>query len=462
MKRHITTLSLGRARARSSWYKLPVLGLLALLAACGTPSTTGGTTPGSTATHITTPIPTATPFRVGPDADNALGQCYKSSFGGCFSPEEVQTFYNLNPLYAKGYDGSGETIVIVLIGGSPTIKNDLHVFDQTFGLPDPPSFQIITPFAGDISPAVQTTNSPEVALSAASETTLDIEWAHAIAPGANLVLLLSSADTLDGYRETFSYGITQALGQVFSYSIGVGEPTLDDSCNGTRAQVNAFDQQVFQAAVAAHITMLAPSGDDGPTNPDCNGVHNFPYPNIGWPASNPLVTAVGGTKMTLKDDSGNYEKESVWNQGGASGGGTSQFYSEPDWQKNLPNQDQLNGKRTIPDVSWGAAANFPTYSSYSGTPGWRANSGTSVSTPQWAGLVAIANQMAGKPLGFINPALYKLAGKGFHDITSGDNSDHGVTGFQAVAGWDMSTGWGTPDAAVLVPLLITTVEQLGS
>src|SRR5579871_5825138 len=196
MKRHITTLSLGRARALSSWHIFSLLGLLVLLTACGTPSpeTGGSTSPGNTAASPNAPTPAATPFRLGPDADAALSQCYKSSFGGCFSPEEVQTFYNLNPLYAQGYDGKGITIVIVMANGSPTIENDIHVFDQTFGLPDPPSFKIVAPFGAQAHIGPDALTSPDIALSAASETTLDVEWAHAIAPGANMVLLVSTDD----------------------------------------------------------------------------------------------------------------------------------------------------------------------------------------------------------------------------------------------------------------------------
>ncbi len=451
--KHPVKPRISRVNARSSWHvMIGMLSMVVLLAACGgIPSpTTGGASPGSTTTR-NTPTPAATPFQAGPDADAALSQCDKSSAGGCFSPEQVQTFYNLNPLYARGYDGKGTTIVIVMDHGSPTIKDDLHVFDQTFGLPDPPSFDIIAPLGGN------TLNSD-----AAFETTLDVEWAHAIAPGANIVLLVSPADEWPQYEQVTAYGIEHQLGQVYSFSLLDGEPNVNDSCDGTVAMLNSYDQNIFEPAVANHITMLAASGDDGATNLDCTFTHDYNYPNASWPASDPLVTAVGGTQMALDDDAGHYGKEGVWNHAGeASGGGVSRLFSEPDWQKNLPDQSSLNGKRGVPDVSWGAAANFPIYYSYNAKPGWRVCAGTSVSTPQWAGLVAIADQMAGKPLGFINPALYQLAGKGFHDITTGNNSDHGVTGFDATPGWDMATGWGTPNAALLAPLLVAAVEQLG-
>ncbi len=425
------------------------------------PRSTGTATPSSM---------TASPFKPGPEAARILQQCsLTAADGGCFSPEQVQTFYHLNSLYHKGYDGRGSTIVIIDSFGSPTIKRDLHIFDQVFGLPDPPKFDVLYPL-GDVQ--FDPKNPEHVGW--AGEATLDVEWAHAIAPGANIVLLVSPVAETEGvqgfpeFEQLSIYALDQQLGQIITQSFGASEPTLvGDACreglgNGEDL-LKEYDLKVYQRAVREHVTVLASSGDAGATNEDCSLRQEYPYRNVGWPASDPYVTAVGGTKMMLKNPSGAYGGEQVWNEdGGASGGGISQFYAEPDWQKNLPNQAALHGKRAIPDVSWGAAVNFAFYHSYPGEePGWSAIGGTSASAPQWAGLIAIANQMAGKPLGFLNPALYKLAGQGFHDITQGNNGLHGVPGFQASQGWDMSTGWGTPDAAALLPLLIAAVEQTG-
>ncbi|HEX6778979.1 MAG TPA: S53 family peptidase [Ktedonobacterales bacterium] len=418
-------------------------------------------TPGSQAPGTTT-----SPYKPGAQAAQILSECSATAApGGCLSPEQVQTFYNLNSLYNKGYTGRGQTIVIIDSFGSPTIQRDLKVFDQTFGLPDPPSFKVLAPL-GAIN-----FNDPQ-ASGWAGEATLDVEWAHAIAPGASIVLLESPVAETEGvqgfpqFEQLSTYALDNHLGQIISQSYGASEPTLvGDVCNENlgsgESLLQNYDQTVYQRAEQAKVTVLASSGDAGATNEDCTSSSNYSYRNAGWPASDPLVTAVGGTKLTLKNNAGVYGSEKVWNEdGGASGGGTSQFYAEPDWQKNLPNQSLLKGKRGLPDVSWGAAVNFALYSSFdSANTGWSAIGGTSASAPQWAGLVAIANQMAGKPLGFLNPALYKLAGKGFHDITSGDNSLDNVDGFQASQGWDMATGWGTPDAAVLLPQLIQAVQN---
>jgi subtilase family serine protease len=452
----------------ASWHTILLLTAVLVFSSCafGNSTQNNAKTP-TPATPASTPG-TDSPYKPGPLAAQAISDCNTSAaVGGCFSPEQVQTFYDLNPLYEKGFDGKGTTIVILDSFGSPTIKHDLQMFDQTFGLPDPPSFQVLYPL-GQVT--VDPSNSDQVGWE--GETTLDVEWAHAIAPGANIVLLVSTVSETEGvqgfpeFEKLSTYAMDHQLGQVFSMSFGATEPTLiGDACKenlGTgESLLKSYDQTVFQRAVTEHITMLSSSGDDGATDATCNPPATYTFQAVGWPASDPLVTAVGGTKLAPKDSAGDFGSERAWNEfGGASGGGLSQLYAEPDWQKSLPNQSMLKGRRGLPDVSWGAAVNFAFYHTYPGDGGgWSAIGGTSASSPQWAGLVAIADQMAGKPLGFLNPALYHLAGKGFHDITTGDNSLEGVQGFQAGPGWDLVTGWGTPDAAVLVPLLITAVQQ---
>jgi len=459
----------GRRFFHAPWHSIVLLTALLALSSCAlnNPAVNEGST--STASPSST-SQSDSPYKPGAQAAQAISECNASaSSGGCFSPEQIQTFYDLNPLYVKGFDGKGMTIVILDSFGSPTIKQDLHTFDQTFGLPDPPSFTVDYPLGPvHIDPA----NGDQVGWE--GETTLDVEWAHAIAPGANIVLLASTVSETEGvqgfpqFAQLSTYAMDHKLGQVFSMSFGATEPTLvGDACNqhlGTGEDLRkTYDQTVFQRAENEHITMFSSSGDDGATDVTCNFQQEdtYNFATVGWPASDPLVTAVGGTKLTLKDSAGHYGSERAWNDDiGSTGGGISQFYAAPDWQKNLPNQAMLNGKRGLPDVAWGAAVNFAFYHSYPGSgSGWDAIGGTSASSPQWAGLIAIADQMAGKPLGFLNPALYQLAGKGFHDITTGDNSFDGVTGYQAGSGWDLATGWGTPDAAVLVPLLITAVQQ---
>jgi hypothetical protein len=187
-------------------------------------------------------------------------------------------------------------------------------------------------------------------------------------------------------------------------------------------------------------------------------------------ASDPDVLAVGGTKLNTNFQTGDYTSEVVWNDDiGASGGGLSTIFSEPDYQKKLPNQNALQGKRGIPDVAF-PADNFLVYDPtitkpfFQGKPEWAhwaVVGGTSASAPCWAGFIAIANQIRGKPLGLVQPALYSLNGKDMHDILSGDNSYANVQGYRAAKGFDLATGWGTPIASAFLPALVKAADQLG-
>ncbi|HEU5370109.1 MAG TPA: hypothetical protein VFU69_16680, partial [Ktedonobacterales bacterium] len=171
-----------------------------------------------------------------------------------------------------------------------------------------------------------------------------------------------------------------------------------------------------------------------------------------------------GTSLTIADPSGAYDAESVWNEPGydAGGGGLSSVFPEPAYQKLLPNQTPFKDKRGIPDVSFPAEGVILYESAFAGVLGqedtqykhWDLAGGTSLSAPCWAGLIAIANQMNQKPLGFIQPALYSMGGAGLHDITFGDNSFGGVQGYQAQPGYDLASGWGTPIADEFIPALI--------
>ncbi len=236
------------------------------------------------------------------------------------------------------------------------------------------------------------------------------------------------------------------------------------------ANIVQEEHALFERAAQEGITVLAASGDAGPTNPAAGTGDVWPQPNIGLPASDPYVLAVGGTILALTDD-GAYNGEVAWNlaQQGATGGGLSKFYPEPAYQRQVPNQVLFQGKRAIPDVAFTASSALIYASFASGEltsfkdewANWHIIYGTSLSTPCWAGLVAIANQMRGKPLGWLQPVLYTLHGRGFHDITSGDNGVDGLPGYKAESGYDLTTGWGTPIADQLLPALVNAANQLG-
>jgi subtilase family serine protease len=205
------------------------------------------------------------------------------------------------------------------------------------------------------------------------------------------------------------------------------------------------------------VTVLASTGDAGTANVDASG-KIFPFPTVNFPASSPLVTAVGGTSLTA-DTKGNYQSETVWNSGGgATGGGISQFFREPFYQRFLPAADQklLGDHRGIPDISWNADPSTPVliYLSFLGASqaGYYTIGGTSEGSPAWAGLVADVDQLARHPVGLLNPYLYALghAGVGYHDVTIGNNGLDGVTGYSAGPGWDAATGFGSPNLGQLV------------
>jgi subtilase family serine protease len=375
----------------------------------------------------------------------------------CYSPQEIQHAYNVDSLLNAGYTGKGQTIVIVDSFGSPTIADDLKVFDADYGLPDPPSFKILAPLG---TVPFDPTNGDMI--NWAAETTLDVEWAHAMSPDASIVLLTSPVSETEGvqgmpqFLALEQYALDNHLGQVISQSWGATENTLFDPAG---RQVFDNFEALYARAAAQKVTVLASAGDTGSTNYDLN-FDLFPFPVVGFPASSPLVTAVGGTSL-FADTSGNYQSEVVWDDNGATGGGVSQVFTEPAYQLTLPRgvQATLHGHRGLPDISWNADPATPilVYLSFLGpdAAGYYAIGGTSEGAPQWAGLVADMNQLLGHPIGFLNPYLYALGPLNaftgvYHDITVGNNGFAGVPGYPATPGWDASTGEGTPNAGKLV------------
>jgi subtilase family serine protease len=343
-------------------------------------------------------------------------RCRKATGSPCYSPQEIRHAYGVDRLLNRGFNGKGETIVIVDSYGSPTV--------------------------------------------ASAETTLDVEWSHAMAPDARIVLLTSPADETEGvqgmpqFNALENYALDHHLGQVISQSWGATENTLFSHAG---EQVFGHFEATYARAARRGVTALASTGDFGSSNPELNGSTFYPFPTVQFPATSPLVTAVGGTSL-YADTSGDYQSETVWNSdGGASGGGISRHFGEPLYQRFLPRSDQalLAGHRGIPDISWNADPNTTIliYASFFGlTPGFYGIGGTSEGAPAWAGLVADLDQLAGHPIGLLNPYLYALGkvGIGFHDVTVGNNSDNGVPGYSATRGWDAATGWGSPDIGQLL------------
>ena len=399
----------------------------------------------------------------------------------CYGPDQIRAAYNVAPLYAHGITGKGETIVIVDSFGSPTIQNDLSVFDKQFGYPDPPSLKIITP-AGPV-----TTEDPGWA----GETTLDVEYAHTLAPGANILLVETPDAETEGVTgfpnivKSEQYVIDHHLGDVITQSFGATEETFTNYAQLAPLRAAYLD------AFAHGITVLASTGDDGATNATLDGSSFYSTPVTGWPATDPLVTAVGGTQ--IHESAAGSFSQVAWNDtydvplqqaftgtNGPSpfstGGGVSEFFKLPLYQLGVAHTianaigaaPRSKLPRAIPDISMSAACDGAVtyYTSFPGsTPGWHLVCGTSEASPEFSAIVALADQVAGHPLGLINPALYALSAvhaPGLADITSGNNTTaftdtNGnlvtVQGYSARKGYDLATGVGTINAALFVPEL---------
>jgi subtilase family serine protease len=401
-------------------------------------------------------------------------QCQSEIGINCYTPVQYRTAYNLNPLYAHGITGAGKTIVIVDSYGSPTIRNDIKVFDKQFGFPDP-DLQIVK--FGNVPP-FDPTNETQVGW--AEETTLDVEYAHSIAPGAKIVLAetpVAETEGVTGFPEMMNAEqslINAGVGDVISQSFGATENTFPGFSQGNYSSLLNL-RYAYKDALAHHVTVLGASGDNGATDAESDGSTLYPFRVNSWPSSDPLVTSVGGSQLFLDNAGNRLQPDAVWNDAGigAGGGGVSAVFPRPLFQIGV--RGVVGSHRGTPDISMSAAVNGGcwVYLSFAGTetpgvddPGWYIFGGTSEATPIFSGIVALADQVAGHRLGLINPALYLLGAASQHgvntglvDITTGNNSFGGVTGFDAGPGYDLASGWGTINAARFVPALAFTASH---
>ncbi|GCE28616.1 hypothetical protein KDA_41000 [Dictyobacter alpinus] len=377
----------------------------------------------------------------------------------CYSPQQIRRAYQIEPLLNRGISGQGQTIVIIDFFQSPTVREDLRLFDQLFGLPEP-SLTIYTP-----SGTVPFDSNDRAQRLAAIETNLDVQWAHAIAPGAAIALVLSRTEESDDVYAATKFAIEQHLGTVISQSFGISEAELP-------ADFMQKEHALFVEARAQGISVFASSGDRGTLAPIYGGMprrlQSFGT-GVDFPASDPLVTGVGGTSLFLGPD-GSYEGETVWsNLQGAPGGGFSRIFSRPAYQEGFVG---TNTMRSVPDVAYVADPTTGVAVVTTIVPGHPMIiplGGTSAGSPQWAAIAALGNQLAGRPLGFLNPSFYQI-GRGplyketFHDITSGSNAytlktlqlSYTLPGYEAAPGWDPATGLGTP---IATPLLLALASR---
>jgi hypothetical protein len=355
----------------------------------------------------------------------AFSPLTSSSLPSGFNPAQIRHAYgfdqiSLNNGTVRG-DGSGQTIAIVDAYNDPNISSNLATFDSTFGFAAPPSFRVVNQSGG--------TALPGASASWGLEESLDVEWAHAVGPGARIVLVEANSASLTDLLSAVNYARNLSGVSVVSMSWGAGEFSGESS----------YNSYFTTPAGHAGVTFVASSGDSGSAGaPE-------------WPSVASDVLAVGGTQLTL-NASGNYSSETAWS---GSGGGVSAYETQPSFQKGVVTQSTT--KRTVPDVAYDGSGGSPfaVYDSY-GYSGWVEVYGTSAGAPQWAGLVAIADQgraLAGKSSldGATQtlPAIYQLPSSDFHDVTSGNNGGHFAT-----AGYDLVTGRGSPEANLVMAGLV--------
>jgi subtilase family serine protease len=471
--------------------------------------------------------------------ESGYAEPYTSATRHCYQPKDIAAAYGVDTLHGDpanedaGLKGKDQTIVLVDSYGSPTAEHDLNVFHEQFypSLPPPHFDQICQPGCKDYKNVGSGQSGSSGADGWAGEANLDIEWAYAMAPLAHIVLVGVPPAETEGvqgfpglFKEISDQIDAQPEGTVFSMSFGITEETF----GGATGQAARFDE-VFKKGLRKGDTFLASSGDDGSAGVGKQHRDSVYYGHevAGWPASSPYVTAVGGTQLMRDwrwaptsdmpytadhkanpgyfnwEDTPDQTVEPAWNESSlpaGTGGGTSILYPMPAWQAPVGNRiasrDGQQG-RGIPDLAWNAAVNggvlvytsfFPD-SSPGDRVGWHIYGGTSASSPQVAGVVALANEArkdAGKgPIGYLNPVLYspQVGQAAFTDVvpqtfgTTPPNPDwetsnviddnqlwdwnwgqdatpSGIPGLPVRDGWDETTGYGTPKAATLVSDLV--------
>jgi hypothetical protein len=349
-----------------------------------------------------------------------------------YTPAQIRQAYGFNNIsFNNGTvagDGSGTTIAIVDAYNDPKIVSDLHQFDLQFGLPDP----VLTRVNQNGGSSLPAANAGWI-----TEIALDVEWAHAIAPKANILLVEAASASFTNLLTAVDYARHAAGVVAVSMSWG-GDEFFGE---------NAIDSYFTTPSGHSGVTFVASSGDSGAP--------------ASYPAISPNVLSVGGTTLNITSQGG-YLSESGWS---GSGGGISSYEVQPAYQKGTVTQ--TTATRANPDVAYDAdpSTGFPVYDSYNNPASapWGQWGGTSDAAPQWAALIAIADQgraLTGQsaldgPTQTL-PMLYAMSAGNFHDVTSGTSD--GNPRYSAGSGYDLVTGRGTPLANLVVDNLVGVVS----
>jgi subtilase family serine protease len=426
------------AKSRNFLFGLALAGLVSLLVASAALSSSGASSDGP-------------PF-IALGSVSALGKNKQLCASGtvCYTPAQLQAAYDW-PTGRRAPDGSGQTIVVVVAYGNPGVETDLQQFDQLFDVP-PTHLS----YCGQNGVNPDDPDAPGWAV----ETSADVEYAHALAPGARIVLAIAPTDNLSDLAATEVQCVPRYPGAIVSQSFGE-----DETDAATDPTVQAAILTLHHLFVAATNnwgdTFVAGAGDGGATDGNDTAV-------AAYPASDPLVTAVGGTEGLpypgglLRGNGNRYGAEQVWNEGdfidAATGGAPSMIFPRPTYQNGFTN----SSTRTVADVSWNAAVNGGELVVFSGQVG--NFGGTSAGPPPWAALFALADEERAQnhqdSLGQANPELYAIAAgrrnynQDFNDVTQGSNALDSDIGYTAGPGYDLPTGLGTPDVSNLLNDLV--------
>ncbi len=400
----------------------------------------------------------------------------------CYTPRQLEVAYGVQPLLRRGIDGRGETVVLPELAESQLsppevtdLRQDFAAFDRLFHLPAP-RLRFVSTFA-----------EPKHPWLAYGEEVLDAEMVHTIAPRAALTILLVKGTSLDSADQAVAASVAAlrmgaSEGAIISLS-PAGQIGGEHCVTHTQlTQLNA----ALQADADHHVTVVAATGDSGAAGEPCALIDALsgsisasftPRKEVVLVASDPLVLSAGGTTLDARRTTGAWVGETTWGlpDGSpgtgvqASGGGFSHLFRRPTYQNGVGG---IGAYRGVPDVAADAnpQTGFPVVTSNAGA-GYAisAHGGTSASAPLWAGIIALADQYVGRHLGFISPAIYRIARSphyhhAFHDITAGNANTakfphRTITGYRARRGWDPVTGLGSPNAHVLVPLLASYVSR---
>lgn len=423
-----------RMRVISSVAAVAVAGLALASTAAG-PAHAASTGDGSYAVH-----PIFVKSSITPDAHgNALpspAQCVAIYGVACNTPQSMRAAYDV-PATVNGQPaGTGSTIVIVDAYGSPTAQSDLDTFSATMGIPST-TVHVYQPVGSVVWHSTALENDW------AGETSLDVQWAHAIAPGATIDLVEAQTAKDQVMNNAVQWAVNNLHPDAVSMSYG--SPEGDLASAGANNEQNNQAAKIFAAGAAKGVTFIASSGD-------ANSDNNLGFENFAYPAADPNVTAVGGTNL-FKNLTSSLPAETVWND------------TDPAQCPFGCVDKSFGGTGGAPSLVTGKQGSDVAYdaSVYTGVlvyqgfhaakdNGFYFTGGTSAGSPQWAAIDAILVQASGHDLGNLRPSLASWASSGaLNDVTVGDNTSPTFAGgYAAKTGWDAPTGYGTPDVGKLL------------